>query len=150
MVIEKAQQVIANLQQEVAQLRSENRHLRRKVGPRHPFHYTTAPRILRRSYDDALALLTLAFNDFPTSRQFFYELGYSERRYYWAIGMLRAARVMAAKGRRLLVDDFQTAENKLQTKYETLKAQVDALEVLRIYMPKKMGHVYTSRRDATS
>ena len=146
MIIEKAPQVIVNLQQEVAQLRSENSHLRRKTGGKHPYHYATAPRILRRALDDATALLAMAFNDFPTSRQFFYELGYSERRYYWAVGLLRAARVMTAKGRGLMVDDFATAESRLQGKYNSLKAQVDALEYLRIYMPKKMANVYHGHR----
>lgn len=147
MIIEKAQQVIANLQQEVAQLRSENRHLRRKTGGKHPYHYNTVPRVLRRALDDALAMLALAYNDFPTSRQFFYELGYSERRYYWAVGLLRAARVMTAKGRGLMVDDIETAESRLQARYNTLKTQVDALEHLRIYMPKKMGNVYHGHRN---
>lgn len=91
-------------------------------------------------------MLMLAANDYPTSRQFFYDLGYSERRYYWAIGLLRAARIMAPRGRRLADMDFQSAESRLKNKYESLKSDGDALQVLRLYMPKKMSYTYGSGR----
>jgi len=144
--IEKAQQMIVNLAQQVAQLRSENSHLRRSTSGKHPYHYNTAGRILRRSLDDSIAFITLASNGYPTSRQFFYELGYSERRYYWAIGLLRSARVMAPRGRALLVGDFITADSKLHAKYNTLKQHPNVLEMLRVYMPKKMGSAYHGHR----
>lgn len=143
-IIETAQQKLAQLAQEVAQLRRENNHLRRLTGRRHDYHYSTADRILHRALDDSMAMLALAANDYPTSRQFFYELGYSERRYYWAIGLLRAARVMAPRGRRLADIDFQTAETKLRARYEVLKNDANALEALRLYMPKKMAYTYGS------
>lgn len=143
-IIDEAQQKLAQLAQEVAQLRNENSYLRRQTGSTHDYHYHTAPRILRRALDDALAMLVLAMNDMPVSRQFMYELGYSERRYYWAIGLLRAARVMAPRGRRLADVDFKTAEQRLQSKYESLKSDKDALEKLRLYMPKKMQYTYGS------
>lgn len=143
-IIETAQQKLAQLAQEVAQLRRENNHFRRLTGRRHDYHYSTADRILHRALDDSMAMLALAANDYPTSRQFFYELGYSERRYYWAIGLLRAARVMAPRGRRLADIDFQTAETKLRARYEVLKNDANALEVLRLYMPKKMAYTYGS------
>lgn len=145
-IIDQAQQKLARLAQEVAQLRNENSYLRRQTGGAHDYHYHTAPRILRRALDDGLAMLVLTMNDYPISRQFMYELGYSERRYYWAIGLLRAARVMAPRGRRMADVDFQTAESKLQSKYESLKADKDALEKLRLYMPKKMAYAYGSGR----
>lgn len=145
MIIDDALRVIANLQQEIAQLRKENRHLRRSTDGKHPYHRNTAPRVLRRALDDSMALLTLAFNDYPISRQFCYELGYSERRYYWAVGLLRSARVMAPRGRRLLIDEFSVAEQQVHSRYQFLKSQPNALELLRIHMPKKMGHAYTSR-----
>ena len=143
-IIDEAQQKLAQLAQEVAQLRNENSYLRRQTGNKHDYHYHTAPRILRRALDDALSMLVLAMNDMPVSRQFMYELGYSERRYYWAIGLLRAARVMAPRGRRLADVDFKTAEQRLQSKYESLKSDKDALEKLRLYMPKKMQYTYGS------
>lgn len=145
--LKKAQQMLARLAQEIAQLRSENRHLRRSTGDKHPFHYNTAPRILRRALDDATAFLVLASNGYPTSRKFCYDLGYSERRYYWAIGLLRAARVMAPRGRALVVEDFATADTRLQSKYNALKGQPNALETLRVYMPRKMASVYHGHRQ---
>lgn len=145
-IIDQAQQKLARMAQEVAQLRNENSYLRRQTGSTHDYHYHTAPRILRRAFDDALAMLVLAMNDMPTSRQFMYELGYSERRYYWAIGLLRAARIMASRGRRLADLDFVTAEQRLQSKYESLKNETDVLEKLRLYMPKKMAYTYGSGR----
>lgn len=150
-IIDQAQQKLARLAQEVAQLRNENSYLRRQTGNTHDYHYHTAPRILRRALDDGLAMLVLTMNDYPISRQFMYELGYSERRYYWAIGLLRAARVMAPRGRRLADLDFATAEQRLQGKYDQLKSDKDALEKLRLYMPKKMAYAYgsgTKTRDA--
>lgn len=147
-IIDEANRKLAQLAQEVAQLRNENNYLRRQTGNKHDYHYHTAPRILRRALDDALAMLVLAMNDMPTSRQFMYELGYSERRYYWAIGLLRAARIMAPRGRRLADVDFKTAEQRLQSKYESLKNEGDALEKLRLYMPKKMAYTYGSGRQA--
>lgn len=143
-IIDEANRKLAQLAQEVAQLRNENNYLRRQTGNKHDYHYHTAPRILRRAFDDALAMLVLAMNDMPVSRQFMYELGYSERRYYWAIGLLRAARIMAPRGRRLADLDFKTAEQRLQSKYESLKNEQDALEKLRLYMPKKMQYTYGS------
>lgn len=144
-IIEEAQQKLARLAQEVAQLRNENNYLRRHTErPDFDYHYHTAPRILRRALDDALAMLVLAMNDYPISRGFMYELGYSERRFYWAIGLLRAARIMSPRGRRLADTDLKTAESKLQAKYESLKADADALQKLRLYMPKKMQYAYGS------
>lgn len=144
-IIDEAQQKLTRLAQEVAQLRSENNYLRRQTGrPDYDYHYHTTPRILRRALDDALAMLVLTMNGYPISRGFMYELGYSERRYYWAIGLLRAARIMAPRGRKLADTDFQTAEARLQAKYESLKADGDALQKLRLYMPKKMQYAYGS------
>lgn len=143
-IIDDAHRKLAQLAQEVAQLRNENNYLRRQTGSTHDYHYNTAPRILRRALDDALAMLVLAMNDMPVSRQFMHELGYSERRYYWAIGLLRAARVMAPRGRRLADVDFKTAEQRLQSRYESLKNEGDALEKLRLYMPRKMQYTYGS------
>lgn len=146
MIIEQAQQKLAELAQTIAQLRKENNHLRRLNGRQHDYHYSTADRILHRALDDSLALLALAASGYPTSRQFFCELGYSERRYYWAIGLLRSARVMAARGRRLADLDFQTAEAKVRARYDALKNDQNALEALRLYMPKKMAYTYGSGR----
>lgn len=143
---ESALQRLSRLENELAQLRNENNHLRKQTGNTTTYHYNTAGRILRRALDDATVMLMLAANGYPTSRQFFYELGFSERRYYWAIGLLRAARIMAPRGRRLADLDFQQAEAKLKSRYENLKNDGDALQVLRLYLPKKMAYTYGSGR----
>lgn len=145
LTVDKALQVITNLQQSLEQARRENRHLRRKTEGRHAYHYNTAPRILRRALDDGLAIVLLHANGYGTGRGFCYEIGISERRYFWAVGLLRSARVMAPRGHAWLVDDFVTAEAKVKGEYERIKAQPNALEMLRLYMPKKMAHVYTKR-----
>ena len=145
MIIKDAQQKLTQLAQEVAQLRNENKYLRRHTErPDYEYHHHTAPRILRRALDDAMAMLVLAMNDYPLSRGFMYELGYSERRYYWAIGLLRISRIMTPRVRSLAEMTFQAAESKLQAKYEALKNDHDALQKLRLYMPKKMAYAYGS------
>ncbi len=141
--IDKALHLIANLQQNLEQARKENRHLRRRTEGAHPYHYNTAPRILRRALDDALAIVLLRTNGYNVGRGFCYELGISERRYFWAMGLLRSARVVSARGSAWLVDDFTSAETKVKREYERIKPHANALEQLRLYMPKKMAHVYS-------
>lgn len=144
--IERALQIIANLEQELAQVRSENRYLRSKTEGQYHYHIHTQGRILRRALDDAIAFLVLQASGFHLSRHFAYRIGYSNRRYYWALGLLRAARVMQPRRTTLIVDDFQTAEQKVKTRYEQLKGQATGLEVLRLYMPKKMAYAYKAKR----
>lgn len=140
--VERALQVIANLQQTLEQVRSENRYLRSKTEGKHTYHIGTAPRILRRALDDATAFLVLKASGFPVSRRYVGALGYSERRYAWAMGLLRSARVVSARGYAFLVDDFATAEARLKASYDRLKGQQNALEALRLYMPRKMQYMY--------
>ena len=140
--VERALQLLANLQQTLEQVRSENRYLRSKTEGKHTYHIGTAPRILRRALDDATAFLVLKASGFPVSRRYVGALGYSERRYAWAMGLLRSARVVSARGYAFIVDDFATAEARVKASYERLKAQQNALEALRLYMPRKMQYMY--------
>src|SRR3954463_16016365 len=80
----------------IAQLRRENRYLRSKVGdpPLGLQRVNTIGHILRRAYDDALSLLALRDANYTVTRALAVSLGISERRYYWAIGLLRSASVM--------------------------------------------------------
>lgn len=143
--VDQALQVIANLQQNLEQARRENRHLRRQTEGAHPYHRNTAGRILRRAWDDANAFLVLQASGYTVSRRFVYELGISERRYSWGMGLLRSARVVSARGAGWLVDDFSTAETKVKTEYERLKSLPNALEMLRLYMAKNMQHTYQGK-----
>jgi hypothetical protein len=144
--IDQALQAINNLQQRIAQLQSENKYLRSKTEGRHSYHVNTTPRILRRALDDAYSIMVLKFDGFPVGRGYCYELGISERRYFWAMGLLRSARVVSPRGSRWLVDDFNVADHKLKANYECLKGQTNSLEMLRLYMPKKMQHAYSGKR----
>ena len=142
--IEKALQVIANLQQNLEQVRKENSYLRSKDGgSKHPYHHSTTGRILRRAYDDAIAFMVIKASDLPVSRRYMLSLGYSERRYSWAMGLLRSARVVSARGHSWLVDDVATAEGKIKREYERLKGQPNALELLRLYMSKAFSYTYS-------
>lgn len=143
----RALQVITNLQQNLEQARKENRYLRRRVEGLHPYHYNTAPRILRRAYDDSIAILVLRAGGYNIGRGFCYELGISERRYFWAVGLLRSSRVMRARGNGWLVDDFATAESRVNHEYARIGGQSNGLEMLRLYMPRKMARTYISRRN---
>jgi hypothetical protein len=143
--IDRALKVLNHLQQNLEQVRRENRHLRGKVADKHPYHRNTTGRILRRALDDAMAFLVLHADGFTVSRRYVYDLGISERRYSWALGLLRAARIVAARGSAWRELDFLTAETRLHVEYERLKAQPNALELLRLYMPKSMRNTYQGK-----
>lgn len=49
---------------------------------------------------------------------------------------------MSARGYAFLVDDFATAEARVKASYDRMKAQQNALEALRLYMPRKMQYMY--------
>lgn len=140
--VSRALWAISNLQQNLEQARKENRSLRSRTEGAHPYHYNTAGRILRRALDDANAMLVLRSMGLPTSRRYLYGIGISERRFCWALGLLRAARVVAPRGSAWLTSDVMTASTKLQAEYNRLKSQANALERLRLYMPKSRQYMY--------
>ena len=144
--IEQAAQALKNQEQLLAQLRSENKYLRSKTEGRHSYHINTAGRILRRALDDSVSILVLKYDGFPVGRGYCYALGFSERRYFWAMGLLRSARVVSARAQNWLVEDFITADTKLHASYERVKGQPNALEMLRMYMPTKMQYAYQGKQ----
>lgn len=146
LTVNRAAQMIANLEQNLKQARRENRNLRSKTEGAHPYHRNTAGRILRRAFDDANAFLVLQSSGYTISRRFVYELGFSERRYSWALGLLRSARVVSPRGASWWVDDFATAETRVKAEYDKLRGQPNALERLRLYMPKNRQYMYFGKR----
>lgn len=127
----------------VAQLRSENNYLRKttKRGSISLQDIGHTGRILRRALDDAGSLIVLHYGGYQVSRAMAYASGISERRYYWAMGLLRAARVV--NGGEWVIEDATTAQNWIHARYEALKAHPDALELLRLRIPRKMGKMGT-------
>jgi hypothetical protein len=82
----------------------------------------------------------LAHSGFPITRGFCYELGYSVRRFYWGVALLRSARVMKPRGRTLMVEDFVEAEQRVNAKYQALKKAPDArmmFACLSIYQSRR-------------
>lgn len=129
----------------IAQLRRENRYLRSKVGdpPLGLQRVNTIGRILRRAYDDALSLLALRDANYTVTRALAVSLGISERRYYWAIGLLRSASVMRKS--QWLITAYEPGALKLEKRYDELRERADALDLLRLYMPQKMEYNYQVR-----
>ena len=137
-VLEEAGITIATLQNQLAQLRSENRYLRGKTAGKYDLrHLGRTGRILRRALDDATAILALQASGYKPTRSLCLGIGISERRFFWGVGLLRYARIM--DGSEFADLDFNMAESRLHTQYERLKLQPDALELLRLRMPKKMA-----------
>ena len=135
----------------IAQLRRENRYLRSKIGDRPVGLKTvnTIGRILRCALDDALSLLALRAANYQITRQLARDLGISERRYYWALGLLRSASILRANHWRIDVaaspQAHQSACAKVQERYAELRERGDALAMLRLYLPKKMDYTYVPK-----
>lgn len=139
---EQAQQMLAKFAADLARARLENRRLRARVESRHGYHKTTAPRILREARDTALRIMVAATVGEPISREEMRAAGISRVKRYWAIGLLRYARIMDRTSTTFLIDDFVTAERRLTCKYDELTSCPNALEKLRLYLPKQMAYAY--------
>lgn len=139
---EEAELMLARFAVDLAKARLENRRLRAKVEPKHGYHRTTAPRILRDAKDTALRLMVAQAVGEPISRGEMAAMGISRTKRYWGIGLLRFARIMERTTTKFLIDDFVTAEKRLECKYEELVACPNALEKLRLYLPKSMAYMY--------
>lgn len=114
----------------IAQLRKENRYLRRRLTDNSP-----AGRILRRAYDDAGLLLVWRSAGYYPSLAWAGEQGMSERRWQWARGLLRVARLLEAD---YLAEDMDFAGRRLRATYERLRqGDDDDLQELRRRMPRK-------------
>jgi len=140
--LDQARRLMANLAYELAQAQAENRRLRPHATPRHGYHATTAPRILNAALDNAKTLLVWRTAELPIAREFAQDAGLSRTKFYWAIALLRAGRIMAPRGRQFLIDDIVTATTRLTCKHNDLITRPNALEILRLYAPKQMAHTY--------
>ena len=137
-LLEEAGITVATLKNQLAQLRSENRYLRSKTAGKYDLrHLGRTGRILRRALDDATAILALQASGYKPTRTLCLGIGISERRFFWGIGLLRYARIM--EGNEFEDMDFNMAESRLHDQYKRLKTLPDALEILRMRMPKKMA-----------
>lgn len=92
------------LRLEVAKLRTENAHLRRRLQDREL-------RTVRRAQADALFVGMLRFAQLPTTRAACYDLGLSRRRWAWAMALLRVSGIRDGAGewRDLDIDLFERA-----------------------------------------
>ena len=138
----KAQELLAKYAVDLAKARLENRRLRARIEPKHGYHRNTRPRILREAKETALRILVAQANGEPISREEFKAVGISTTKRYWGIGLLRYARIMERTSTQFLIDDFVTAEQRLECKYNELVLCPNALEKLRLYLPKSMAYMY--------
>jgi len=128
-VLNGAERKLRTLALEVAQLRKEARYLRSKLPP------SRRRRILRRAYEDARRILHFRHAGVPTSRAVMLEDGLTERRWHWAMGLLRYARLGNVQPRTL--QELQTALDRLESRYKLLaEREDDRLLELRAHMPR--------------
>jgi hypothetical protein len=137
-----AKEKLANIEKELADLRSENKLLKRSKN----VHYNKDLRILGRSYQDSRSIIMLIFSELPYSIQFCKEVGITERRYYWALGLLRLSNVISKNGRRVLCNTVSEAITLLNMRYESLQSEEEPTILLREVLPKKMQH-YRELKD---
>jgi hypothetical protein len=113
----RLEKFVARLATENAQLRAENRRLRKlKVN-------AGRGRILARALDDATVMLTWRFAGYSISRAKCAELGLTDRPWEWARALLMAARIH--DGADITETDFDVALRKLAAAYDRIEAQED-------------------------
>lgn len=96
-------------------------------------------RILRQALDDANSILLWWFGGFKVSRGLAAQLGVTGHRYYWALGLLRAARVCSSPGVVILCDSPDDCAKRVKARYDSLVNERDALDRLRLHMPKNFS-----------
>jgi hypothetical protein len=111
------------------QLQKENRYLRKLTDNRGP------GRIIRRAYDDALTLIAWRFSGFSITRKWCNENGMSERRWTWAIGLLKLARIYDNGD--IAIDDIERCQRILKLRYDELMDEERGLDRLRMKMPRR-------------
>lgn len=115
--LSRAESLVARLAQENAQLRAENRRLRKlKVN-------AGRGRILNRALHDATVMLTWRFAGYAISRAKCAELGVTDRRWEWARALMIAARIH--DGADVTEGDFDTALRKLAAAHDRIEATND-------------------------
>ena len=116
------------LRGEVANLRVENRQLRRRLP-----ESVGDMRRLRQAHRDARAMVLHRFNGYSISRDNCLTLGISERRWMNARALLQVARVYGASD--IVVEDFDTAISKLDSTFASME-EAGSAQRLRMRLPK--------------
>lgn len=113
----RAEAMLQRLVMENAQLRKENRYLRKlKVN-------AGKGRILNRAMADATAMLAWRFAGYSISRTKARDLGITERRWEWARALMQAARIH--DGHDVTEPDFDAAMHRLAAAHDRIEAQGD-------------------------
>lgn len=124
--LQRAEALLQRLAVENAQLKAENRRLRKlKVN-------AGSGRILSRALNDATALLAWRFAGYSIGRKKSRSLGITERRWEWARALMMAARIH--DGNDVTEPDFDLALRKLSAKHDTLEAAGD---IAPLYMRRR-------------
>jgi len=120
--MERAQAMLQRLVLENAQLRKENRYLRKlKVN-------AGTGRILNRAMADATAMLAWRFAGYSISRTKAHDLGITERRWEWARALMMAARIH--DGHDVTEPDFDFALTQLTKAHDRIEAQGDIVALV--------------------
>ena len=120
--MERAQATLQRLVLENAQLRKENRYLRKlKVN-------AGTGRILNRAMADATAMLAWRFAGYSISRMKAHDLGITERRWEWARALMLAARIH--DGHDITEPDFDAALQRLTAAHDRIEAQGDIVALI--------------------
>jgi len=135
--VQAAQAAVNRTAIEAAQLRADNRRLRKQLA-----RNSRNGRILERARDDARAMILWRAGGWYPSRSFCYEQGMSERRWAWARGLLRCARLWE-DGDLLDVDPDVSVRQLDSTVRRLRQSDDERLESLRRRMPRKFR--YTGR-----
>ena len=117
--------VLERLLVDNAQLRSENRYLRKVTKD------SAHGRLLRRTHTDAQQLIVWRFAGFPISRPAAHEQGMTRRRWQWSRALLMLARVH--NGEDIITCNFDEAISQLAA--TVAKLERDGLELLRLKLP---------------
>ncbi len=130
--------LVARLAQENAQLRADNRRLRKlKVN-------AGRGRILAKALHDATVLLTWRFAGYAISRAKCAELGVSGRRWEWARALMIAARIH--DGGDVTEPDFDTALRRLVAAHDRIEASGD---IGALIMRRRKRETMTAPKAAT-
>ena len=128
-LLQDVQQRLATLAVQNAQLKREAKYLRARVQEN-----SRVARIARRALDDATRILHFRHAGIVCSRRNMLLDGMSERRWSWATGLLRLARLDNFTPDDLV--ELDRALRRLETRYRQLLAD-DDLMALRARMPRK-------------
>lgn len=115
------------LQIEIANLRAENRQLRKQLPD------VKDMRRLRQAHRDAKAMLLRRFSGYSISRAECELVGIPRRRWPWAVALLKCAGVY--KSGDVAVDDFHSALGMLQREFEGMERSGAVLRLMAAVPP---------------